>query len=351
MAPTSDSDGRRQVLQVLPVLALCGLLIASLVGVHAWGERQTPNPPADSDADEREYRSIVIFRNDDLQPNYRVETMRAVDRVFIEEGVPVTQAVIPTVDGDSVARYPEFCNYLRERKRAHPTLFEFSLHGYDHRSVTEFYGGSEFGGTSYDSQRERIVAGKRSIADCVGTEPETFVPPFNTYDNATVRALAAENITVVSGGAWFTDAYYQRSSVFVTEESLHVPNTQAFVENWSTGTFYTEAELRESFDRAYDNGDVYVQMLHYQTFSDGERLDRLRSFVRYVDGHDDVRVVTLAEFGAAYREGRLTRTEDGWTYRPPDPDPEGEGRSGSLLDSLYSRTFEAKAEYALTVAA
>jgi len=134
------------------------------------------------------YRSIVIFRNDDIQPNYRADVMRDVDQVFIDEDVPVTQGVIPArSDG-------ELCQYLQQQQRAHPETFEYALHGYTHERRTEFNGGSEFGGLPPDRQAALIRAGTAAMRDCVDETPMTFVPPFNTYDNATARALADEGV-------------------------------------------------------------------------------------------------------------------------------------------------------------
>ena len=264
--------------------------------------------------DGRSYQSIVIFRNDDIQGNYRPATMRAVDDIFVEEEVPVTLAVIPRIGDRPITDSEGTCSYLVETKRAHPKLFEFSLHGYTHDSATEFYEESEFGGLPAAEQADRIASGKRTLENCTGLTPRTFVPPFNTYDANTTAALRAQDITTVSGGDWFTKQYYGQGEPFTSGGAVHVPSTHSFVGNWTTDEFHTQKEMRRGFDAAYANGSVYVQMLHYPTFNTTEKRERLRSFVRYTKSHDGVKFMTVEEFGRAVRTGTLQRTSDGWYY-------------------------------------
>ena len=291
------------------VVALIFLVtVASIAGYATLGT-------ATETVTEEEYELIVIFRNDDLQPYYRTETMRAVDRIFVEEEVAVTQGVIPAIGGEPADPDGPFCTYLRKQARDHPDIFEFSLHGYDHRRATDFYDGSEFGGLSYAKQRERIDAGVAALEACTNSTPTTFIPPFNTYDETTAQALAARDIHTVSGGDWFTNAYYGKSGVFETNETTHVPSTYSFVGNWTTNELRNSTTMETHFDRVYENRSTYVQMLHYPTFDTDAKRDQLRSFVRYVKRHDGVAFMTLSEFAAAIEAGDLRRTADGWTHR------------------------------------
>lgn len=281
-------------------------------------------------SDDEEYRTVVVFRNDDLEPGHHDDRRRAVDQVFIDENVPVTNAVIPTQDGESIASAEAFCRDLEERQRTHPGLFEYSLHGYLHEpnergvprtSGTEPTVRSEFGGLPEAEQRQRIREGKRIMTDCLGTEPRSFVPPYATYDDATVSALAAEDVPVVAGGGWFTDTYYGETEPFETDSVVHVPEDHGFVSDWDAESFYEREALRAPFDDAYANSEVYVHGLHYWTFGSDARLDRLRSFIRYVKQHDDVLFLTVGEFADAYRDGRLTQDGNGWSYTPADDTP------------------------------
>ena len=265
--------------------------------------------------DNKTYQSIVIFRDDDIQAGYRPDTMRAVDDVFVNESVPVTNAVIPRMAGENISE-TETCSYLIEQKRAHPKLFEYSLHGYTHESVTEFHGGSEFGNVPVDEQATRIARGKAVLEACTGLTPRSFVPPFNTYDANTTAALRANNITTISDGGWFSKEYYNRSDAapFTARGVVHLPSSQSFIRNWSTDEFYSQRYLRAQFDSAYRNQSVYVQMLHYPSFDSPEKRQKLRSLIRYMKDKPGVKFMTVDEFARGIRKGTITRTEDGWRY-------------------------------------
>lgn len=307
-----------------------GVLLISTIGAGVEsGESST-----EQDA-KTEYESIVIFRNDDVQPYYRTEAQRKVDQVFIDEQVPVTEAVIPAPGSEPVSPNQSFCKYLTDQKRQHSDLFEYALHGYNHQVETEFYIGpgqhyvgnakSEFVGVAASKQRKKIERGTRTLEACVGEEPEVFVPPFGTYSDETVRIAEQEGYRAISGGGWYTKHYYNRSQddyPFYTDGLLHVPRSGEFVENWTTGEFLTLDALKNRFDEAYENHNVYVQMIHSPLFTDEQRLQRLRDFIRYVNNHEGVRFMTLGEFARSYESGRLEKVEDGWLYEPKsEPDP------------------------------
>lgn len=273
-----------------------------------------------------EFEMVVVFRNDDLSPGQHEDAMRDVDEIFIEQEVPVTQGIIPNrtepLDPES-----QFCHYLRNRSDARPDLFEFSLHGYTHDLETEFYGGSEFGDQPYEEQSKRITSGIDLLEECVNEEVSTFIPPFDTYDETTVKALTESNITTVSGGSWFTEDYYNDSGIFYTNETLHAPQTTGFVKNWTTGELYDLEEMKETFDHKYENDSIYIQMIHFQYFDREERLHYLREFLEYIRSYEGIVFMTLESFATNCKDGDLERTEDGWSYDPNGT--HGEQRVGS----------------------
>lgn len=266
----------------------------------------------------KSYRAVVIFRNDDPEPGHRDDLRRAVSELFIEHEIPITDAVIPIQDGESIEE-TEFCRELRQRRNEHPELVEYALHGYRHEPRANGFGRSgqttEFAGLPYDEQRVRIAEGTRILVESLESAPRTFVPPYATYDETTVRALSDSGIDVISGSSWFTRDLYGETRVFETDGVLHVPTGHEFVGDWDSLAFHDEGYLRARFDATYENGGLHVQLLHYWTFDTDERFEQLRSFVRYVADHDDLLFMTVGGFADAYRGGRLQRTEDGWVYR------------------------------------
>lgn len=328
---------------------LVGLLLLSSAGSGAFVGAM--DAEGKTEQDEETYEAIVIFRNDDVQPYYKSEVRKKVDQIFVDEQVPVTEAVIPAPRNTSIAENERFCDYLVEQKRAHPDIFEYALHGYNHQQESRFevrskryFSGvvqSEFAGVSAAEQRRKIARGTRILEQCTGERPEVFVPPFGTYSNETARILDEEGYLAVSGGGWYTRSYYGPSGdqrhveePFRANGLLHVPRSKAFVENWTTGEFYSMDAIRKRFERTYENNGVYVQMIHYPIYTDEEKLRKLRHFIQYVKGHHGVKFMTLGEFARSYESGRLERIEDRWVYEPRSHrNRTGSNRNGTANES------------------
>ena len=262
------------------------------------------------------FQSIVIFRNDDIQPCFAFDRLMQVNNIFTEEAVPVTLSIIPFIGNHTLDEDPTLADYLKNLKGTHPNLFEIALHGYDHQMLSDFYGGSEFGGVEYPTQHTRINLGKASLKETLNADPVTFIPPFGTYDNNTVLALKELGFGVVSGGAEFTKEYYDRTNPFITQEILHVPESQPFIMEWKNHTFYTLDFLKNRFDDYYESGLIYVQTIHYFTFTNQEKLDQLKDFIAFIKNHEKVKFMTLRSFAEAYLDGKIEKTAEGWKVYP-----------------------------------
>lgn len=65
-----------------------------------------------------------------------------------------------------------------------------ALHGYSHLNQTPSgHRPGEFFGQPYDRQLERIRDGRNAMSAALGVAPVVFVPPWNSWDGNTVRAL------------------------------------------------------------------------------------------------------------------------------------------------------------------
>lgn len=274
----------------------------------------TADATADAETWHR-YRSIVVFRDDDIQAGWRESTLRKVHAIFVDTGVPVTDAVVPHIGDESIADDPSMCPYLAKMQREHPGQFEYALHGYTHRQRTDFHGASEFGGVPYDTQLAWIRNGTRELTACTGERPRTFVPPFNTYDDETMRALHATNYTLVSGGAWFSQEYYGKTGVFTTNGIQHVPNDASFVDNWTTDAFYAQDDVNARFDAAYEDGSLFVQLLHYPAMQNESHRAALRGLIAHMQSKPGVRFMTLGELHRGLANGTIERVDGGWRVR------------------------------------
>ncbi|MGB9211640.1 MAG: DUF2334 domain-containing protein, partial [Halobacteriota archaeon] len=187
--------------------------------------------------DTRISRTRVMFRDDDVTP-LSMGGLEAVNQVHVDEGVPVTLSVIPalsfpaqsqsisnvsivTSSEMSVNSSDSFNEYLRSLvstgQSVVPTenssatfvdylqplvssgLFELAQHGYEHCDNSKLYGitvPTEFRGMPYYEQERLIADGSSLMQNAFGVAPTTFVPPFNTGDENTLKVLNELGFTV-----------------------------------------------------------------------------------------------------------------------------------------------------------
>jgi len=70
------------------------------------------------------------------------------------------------------------------------------MHGYHHQAWrTDKF--SEFMGLSYSDQYDKLSAGK-ALLNSLGLSVSLFTPPWDTYDETTVRALQKLNFRMLS---------------------------------------------------------------------------------------------------------------------------------------------------------
>lgn len=352
-----DSErGRQVVASVLVVLVLTSGIVGAVIvtpymqAEEFEGEEETT---ADVDRTWNEYETVVMFRNDDIQPWYERESFDEINRLFLEEEVPVTHAVIPAVGDDEVpiTEDQDICDEMTRLESEHPDLFEMTLHGYTHEPRTDFMGGSEFADIPIETQRDWLEEGESIHEDCVGSSPETFIPPMNTYDSNTVEVLGERDYTTVSGAAWMTEAYYDEE-VAVFEESglIHVSMyEEASMIDWSIDgnedeEYYDIEELEQTFDEAYETNTPYVHMLHYFTFTEQEHYDLLQEFIQYTKSKDDVAFMTIGEFGSGIADGEIERTSDGWRVLEPVDEQSSSGQVNESITSPLSDDVRAEEE-------
>ena len=153
----------------------------------------------------------VVFRMDD----YSNDTSSNFDAVVLDEferhHFPVVFGVIPyspekgALSAQSDRDHPLSSTKAdRLRPALQSGLLEVAQHGYSHRSVRacRLAGESEFMGVPREVQRANIMKGKALLEGLFGRPITSFCPPFNRYDENTVRVLAALGFTVLSAGGF-----------------------------------------------------------------------------------------------------------------------------------------------------
>lgn len=160
----------------------------------------------------------VVFRYDDCSMRSPIMSELELLRIFQKHGMRITFALTPFVcagDGHEIKPQPEL-PYTQERVFSlSPFLgdstLELALHGLRHQNVlagghpwkSDFIGVgySEFFGLDLETQTSRIERGADYVESMFGVRPAVFVPPWNSYDITTIRALENLGFSCLSAGA------------------------------------------------------------------------------------------------------------------------------------------------------
>lgn len=242
-------------------------------------------------------RITVVFRYDD----YANETtpadfdVKLID-AFRIHGVPATFAVIPfqRESSDGEAYYdlvPKKVLPLKPRKvellveGIRTGTLEVALHGYAHREVKPSRPWTEFAEVPLVEQQRRISEGKHSLEKQLGNEITVFVPPFNTYDENTIRVLEQLDFGIFSAGG--------------------MPAAQGASElNFLPATCERILDLREAVESARKSPEaapVIVVMFHPHDFLEVSEqngklsLREFQKLLEWIHGQEDVEARTLSE--------------------------------------------------------
>jgi MoaA/NifB/PqqE/SkfB family radical SAM enzyme len=131
----------------------------------------------------------VFFRDDDVCSLSK--KFLKIHKMLMRERIPVTYAVIPAKADEAVVRF------LTKEKGRHRELIDFAQHGWLHENHSGSRRKYEFGGSrSHSVQRRDIRKGAEAMEKLFGdSHAGIFVPPFNGFNNTTLKAAAEENFS------------------------------------------------------------------------------------------------------------------------------------------------------------
>jgi len=148
-------------------------------------------------------RITVFFRYDDFSELSPTGVDAPLIAALTRQQVPCTFAAVPAITTGSY-RDPAPVAVARLGAQKAATLrsaagvVDTALHGLHHRTRGGPGLHSEFAGLDEDEQYARLREGKLILEDAIGGPVVSFVPPWNTYDEATLRALARAGILGIS---------------------------------------------------------------------------------------------------------------------------------------------------------
>jgi peptidoglycan/xylan/chitin deacetylase (PgdA/CDA1 family) len=149
-------------------------------------------------------KTKIVFRFDD----YRLESEIIYDSllyVFGRNKIPLCLGIIPYNKEGLIYNNlnEEQLNDLKERIRRNE--IEIALHGFNHndnelikRSLLNKPGPSEFSNLNYNDQFIKIKKGKAALDSLLNINVNIFIPPYNSYDENTLKALDSLKFKIIS---------------------------------------------------------------------------------------------------------------------------------------------------------
>lgn len=148
----------------------------------------------------------IVFRFDDPSALSSLDIELKVIKSFREHNASLTFGVIPfkcekSTRDPSPQNLIPFGEEKRDKLRSavRDGIVDIALHGYSHQ-MTAKNSWTEFSGVSYEKQYKNLSKGKQYIEKLFGKPIKTFIPPYNTYDLNTLKALEVLGFTTLSAG-------------------------------------------------------------------------------------------------------------------------------------------------------
>ena len=233
----------------------------------------------------------IVFRFDDYSSTSNTEIETSVIGVFRRNRSSMTVGVIPYVCArDPQDPSPQDVIPLSERKAdilrsaVEDGVVDVALHGYSHQTTTDRKPCHEFTGLDYDSQLERLSKGRELLERITGVTIGTFIPPWNSYDMNTIRAMEALNFSVLS--ADWSGTVYEKSKLGFLPCSCSI------------------SQLKGAVDIARSSSDsnpLIVVLFHSYDFIDVDAdrgtidLDEFSETISCLASQDDIRLLSISQ--------------------------------------------------------
>jgi len=167
-----------------------------------------------------------LIRFDDLCPTFSVERWLPFQALIEEFRLHPILAVVPANEDPELSVAPPDPTFWDRMRALESAGAAIALHGYRHdcssrgHSLLSLARTSEFSGLPIETQRTWIRNGL-GILRCRGLRPQIFVAPRHGFDIATLAALCAEGLPLLSDG--FATAPFLRGGVTWIPQQLWGP--------------------------------------------------------------------------------------------------------------------------------
>jgi len=184
----------------------------------------------------------ILFRYDDYEFVDK-EFNDSLLNVFEKNNIPINIGIIP-FDENNI---PFDCDSLqleRIKKGIKNKTIDVAQHGYNHQNIDNKY--TEFNGIGINEQYNRIYKGKYFLDSLFNFDLKTFIPPWNSYDSATLKVLDSLNFSCISADKWGNSA---------SSKIKYLPDTYEGIKN-----------LEELLKNNKDENAIIIILIHKYAF-------------------------------------------------------------------------------------
>lgn len=127
----------------------------------------------------------IIFRYDDFYLKKDSINEQLVN-LFIKNRIPIVLGVIPFDKEEKLIMDGDYHFLPTLKKGINQNLIEIAIHGFNHEKISTF---GEFSITPYSEQFRRMNKSKHALDSIFSVNTITFIPPWNSYDVNTLKAM------------------------------------------------------------------------------------------------------------------------------------------------------------------
>jgi len=206
----------------------------------------------------------VVFRYDDFMFTNDTLNEKLV-HLFQKHNIPLVLGVIPFNSFGNVIFQENYALLPILREGIQNKTIEVALHGYNHAKVSS---NGEFGNVTPDEQFRRINLGKQFLDTVFQYETVTFIPPWNAYDENTLKVMAKSGMKIISSSLTINQPYS-------TEEISYFPHT-----------IDKPTLLIPTLEQIKNSSGVIVLMFHYYDIGKNFTLQDLDNLLTKVSKYD-----------------------------------------------------------------
>lgn len=215
----------------------------------------------------------VVFRYDDFMlKNDSVN--EEVVRIFQKHKIPLVLGVIPY---DSSEHFVLEKNYPFMSTLKHGLAngsIELALHGYNHIKVAD---NGEFENVPFEEQYRRIKTGKQFLDSVFQQNTATFIPPWNAYDENTLKVMEKLGMKVISSSLTINQPYSSK------------------IVNYFPHTLGEPQKLISIIEDHKKSKGIIILMFHSYDMDNNFSLKRLDSLLSKVEEYRTVDFFTFSE--------------------------------------------------------